>query len=898
MAPASDFSGVTPGQTPQARLKSGLTALQHQQYATAIAQLTPLRESPTAAIRLKAQVGLVKAYMAQGNQSDAIALCHPLTQSKNVQVQTWAKKILANLTKTEQNALDPNGQTGATPEPNHQSIDLHKTDPRTTLPNSGFVPFDSAPEAQSTSTPIQPSTAQASAVEALSTPSSGFIPLAESDRPSSLEPSADMASTTQPIDDASPVDGASPPPQVEASGAIAPEQPSMFHYSYLNHPAGADVPKPRSVPQQPPVSQTPIAPDSADMRGVLPPTDLNQPPPSSSDAPPLAEEDSPQSPTLLADGTWQWVSSERLPAPRALTAVQPFKLWGITAFTVILWFWLIPTTLHRILLTINRLLHQLRWPINPQPISAFYREYHWPIFILLAVSIAASPWLFDYLLKWAYGLKSFSIRGLKTNSPEAVRLIRRVCQQRGWDLPTLKTLPTSIPLCFSYGCWPRFARIVVSQGILDRFSEDEIAALYAYELSHLTRWDWPIMSGLGLCLQGVYLGYWRLAGLGNSLKQPFLQFILGILSSLLYCIYWFVRKVGLWLSRARILAGDRTAVELTGNPNGLIHALIKIAQGIHADIERRGYTDAQLESLDLLTPMSPQTVVGLGSFNQPQTWPRILIWDLTNPYLHWLDFNTVNPALADRFKALTHYAEIWQLTPELGWLSASNLTPDKKKSSLTSYWQPLLLQGAPYFGPLLGFAIAMTLWFIGGVSEAIGFWQIEWFYQDETILYAGVSMGLGIGVLMRINPFFPDLTARTTQTNPPVAYLQAESESLPINSLGVRLQGQLLGRPGLANWLGQDLLLKTDTGLIKLHFSSTLGVPGNAIIPKKKHPVTFIKRYLITIGWFRRGATGWLDIDRLQVKGQPIIHSPHPMVATLVSLGVTLWGIYKIFRGY
>ncbi|MEO0535856.1 MAG: M48 family metalloprotease [Cyanobacteria bacterium P01_A01_bin.123] len=914
MTHASNSSDSVPEQALETRLKQALTALKQEDYAAAIAQLTPLEHNSAAAISLKAQVGLVKAYMGQGKYSAAIAKCQPLTQSDNIQVQTWARKMLGDLgdlTGTETASPDQPDQTATTPE---TALDNPERDSRSapgasgfvivTPPkqSSGFVPLDAHPEPSDSQPSGSDSTSAAAIEPAVDIPSqptaSGFTPLADSGNAPLAAPST--SPTGLPSADKFADDGSRDQTGMATGGdlnhgAIPSGQPSIFHYNYLNQPAGASsTPNSDGQLTQSHPSESGLRDDSLQQSAaqVEQPQTLSPQP----KALPIAADKTPRVP-VLTNGTWQWVSTQRLSAPRRLAAAQPLKLWGITAFTAIAWFWIIPAMLHRIFYIINWLLYRLRWPINPQPISALYKTYHWPIFIILGTLVVASPWLFDYLLGWAYGLKSFSTRGLTPKSAEAVRIMRRVCQQRGWEMPTLKTLPTSIPLCFSYGCWPRFARIVVSQGILDRFSEDEIAALYAYEISHISRWDWPIMSGLGLCLQIFYLGYWRLASLGNGLKQPLLQFLLGLLSSLFYSVYWLIRKVGLWLSRVRILECDRGAVELTGNPNGLTHALIKIAHGICRDIERQGYTDVRLEGLDLLTPLSPQTVVGLGGLKELSTWPQVLTWNLTNPYRHWLDFNAVNPALGERLQLLTHYAEIWQLTPELGWLSDIDLNAGKKAVGPSSYWQPLLLQGAPYFGPLLGFAIAMTLWFIGGVSEAIGVWQIEWFYQDDTILYGGILMGLGIGTLVRINPFFPDLTAKTAKTNPSVAHLQDAPNFLPIDSVGVRLQGQLLGRPGLANWLGQDLLLKTSTGLIKLHFASELGVPGNVITPKKKHPASFIKRHLTIIGWFRRGATGWLDIDRLQVKGQPLIQSPHPIFATLVSLGATFWGIYRIFRG-
>ncbi|MEM8542804.1 MAG: M48 family metalloprotease [Cyanobacteria bacterium P01_H01_bin.119] len=900
----------------QAQLKQGLAALKAQNYRQAIALLTPVSQGSSTATRTKAKMGLVEAHRKQGNLAAAIAYCQPLTQSKNSQVKTWASRTLTAIQQQQQKNTAQN--LAAIPDADGPAL-VNGTG--SALPQRGeSVP--SAPAASGNPSP-EPSAQDGSSSYSPSghrhpghSPSSrsGFAPLENSANGSGFQPFEETAAAKTPLPqtgqpltpaDSNPLSDRAASSPAESATDSPPQQPSLFHYSVLNQPAGLASP-PASAPDTP----NPVAPNadsSSPQPSDLPPEP--QAKPSTAALPSMGKTSGMVAPAeteivlpqRLNDGTWQWHSTQRLSVPCQLPAPQPYRLWAITALSAIAWFWLMPTALHTILRGVNQLLYYWRWPINPQPIGAFYQDYRWPIWLLLIALIMASPWLWDYLLRWAYGMKTYSMRGLTQASPEAARLIRRICQQQGRDTPVLKILPVSLPVCFSYGCWPRFARIAVSQGLLENLTEDELAAVYAIEMAHISRWDWPIMSGLGLCVYLFHLGYWWLARLGNRLKPPLLKAPLGLISSVLYGAYWLTRKAGLWLSRSRGLESDRQATALTGNPNGVAHLLMKLAYRIHADVEQRGYIDPLLEGLDILIPISPQTVIGLSSIHRPETWPHLFSWELSNPYRQWLDINVANAGLAERLRNLSQYAEICKLVPELPWLSQQVSLPQtgstNRPATPLSYWHPLLLQGAPYFGPMLGFAIAMILWFIGGVSEAVGFWQIEWFYGDNTILYGGIFMGLGIGTLIRINPFFPDLKAKTTSTNPTIHALQDSPGQLPIKSAGTRIQGQLIGRPGIANWLGQDLLLKTETGLLKLHYSSELGIPGNPLIPKQKHPVRCLGRQVTIMGWFRRGATGWLDIDRLQAKGVPIIHSPHPIFATLISLGATLWSIWRIYRG-
>jgi Zn-dependent protease with chaperone function len=69
-------------------------------------------------------------------------------------------------------------------------------------------------------------------------------------------------------------------------------------------------------------------------------------------------------------------------------------------------------------------------------------------------------------------LQALPMTTLFQRSPETNRLLRSYCQQRNWPVPALKLLPTTAPIVMSYGCLPRFTRIVVSQGVLDQLTEE------------------------------------------------------------------------------------------------------------------------------------------------------------------------------------------------------------------------------------------------------------------------------------------------------------------------------------------------------------------------------------------------------------------------------------------
>jgi Zn-dependent protease with chaperone function len=514
----------------------------------------------------------------------------------------------------------------------------------------------------------------------------------------------------------------------------------------------------------------------------------------------------------------------------------------------------------------------------------------------IAALALASPWLWDRLLALAHQQQPLSTSRLQTTHPETVRLLRRLCQQRGWPIPHLRSLPSDLPLSFSYGWWPSNLRLVVSQGWLETLSDDEAATLLGHELAHLSHGTLPLMSTLGLLLQLLYQGYWHLARWGDRQNFAPLRASAAILSALAYGLYWLLRKPCLGLTRLRTTHSDRQAVEWTGNPNGLVRALIKTAAAAATTVTTLGQTPPLAESVDLLTPLGYRSALTPGSLYAQGVLPQILTWDWQNPYRHWLALNNAHPLLGERLITLSRYAAQWGLPTEMLLPEGNARLRLRSRPDFAQYWLPFALQISPYIGPLLGTLTTLILWFIGGLVNPLGIWQISWFYGDRSLLWGSLCLGLGIGILARINRYFPDINPTNTRRNPPLAPLLKNPMALPTDSIPVRLEGTLLGRRGMANWLCQDFWLQTEQGLIKLHFLSSLGAPGNLLL-HPGHPSQRVGQSLTASGWFRRGASPWLDVDAFLKPGQRSLRSNHPVWSASIALVSCGLGILIIFRG-
>ncbi|MEG4273950.1 MULTISPECIES: zinc metalloprotease HtpX [unclassified Microcoleus] len=638
--------------------------------------------------------------------------------------------------------------------------------------------------------------------------------------------------------------------------------------------------------------------------------------------PEISGENSSGSPTdipgVASSDTYQltWRQAGRAKSPRPLKPLKLLEFRVQAVASAIALFFLARFVLQFLLTNTNSLLVQLyifsRLPIFA-PIQLFYRDPTPFLQFIFGLLLASSPWLTDALLKLFCGIETLRGSVLSKHSKEASRVLRSFCTKQNMPVPVLKLLPLNVPVAFSYGCLPRFARIAVSRGLLEQLTDEEIATLFARELGHISHWDFAPMSLALLVIQIPYLIYWQVAHwqerLCDLMTIEFLRsavkFVAAAISAVSYGIYKLLRWPMLWLSRRRVYFSDRTAAEITGNPNGLTRALAKIAIGIAGNIEQQKQTSFFLESFDLLLPVGVGQAVTLGSAALHAPLEQILLWDVSNRDRNWLTVNSAHPLLGERLKLLALYAQFWKLETELDLADAG--VPEQPRKGKLSLFKSILefkdsklfLQGAPFFGIPMSLAIVAVLWLIGGIFSRTSIWQLDWLWGDRSILWGCLPIGFSIGTLMRINYFFPDIIPRET-ASPSLPEILSNPDSLPLDAEPVRLEGQLLGRSGMDNWLGQDLILQTATGLVRLHYVSRFGPIGSLwpfLFKETTRPSDLIGTSVVATGWLRRGATVAIDLESLRSQGGRVSDSGHPIWSAVLAFAAAFWGAYIIIQG-
>ena len=572
---------------------------------------------------------------------------------------------------------------------------------------------------------------------------------------------------------------------------------------------------------------------------------------------------------------WRKAPKAKMWQPLPKPNLVPLRV--IMVLTLLALFWTTRVLLVFLMESVNYLLDSLP---SLEPLQFLYHDPSYFLFAIFIILWGTSPWLLDILLSSFYPQQPLQKQQLTKYSPSANRLLIRYCQQRGWKSPRLFVSNNSAPFAYSYGHLPRTARIVVSQGLLDQLADDEIAAVYGIELGHITYGSLALASIYPLLTLPIYGLYQKIARWGDSLPNKIGRSLLGIIANLFYCIWFLLISTSLWFSQLRLYYSDRRAAEITGHPNATIRALLKMAIGIAGDIEKQEQTNHQLESLNLLLPVGHKQSLSLGSTAPHISFESYLMWDYLNPYRWWFTINNSHPLMGNRIQRLCQIARQWRLETELS---------IEKQQPLQIRHQSFFIGMAPYWGIPLGLLLGIVIWLGWQTAYVFQVLNLKWIYDNWNFLTGCILIGFSIGTLVRINSFFPDIKPNLARTNENFISLLTNPTSLPVDSNGVILTGKLIGRCGTSNYLGQDLILQTNRGLLKLHYISWLGQAVN--------PQDFIGRQVVISGWLRRGATPWVDIQILKTQSGKTINGLHPIWSMIFAFISTALGAYIFLRG-
>lgn len=134
---------------------------------------------------------------------------------------------------------------------------------------------------------------------------------------------------------------------------------------------------------------------------------------------------------------------------------------------------------------------------------------------------------------------------------------------------------------FATGKSPQHSYVVLTRGIVEKLSKEELEGVIAHEISHIKNYDIRVMmiatilAGIVAIIADIFL---RMSFYGNRDREKGNGFLvlIGFLLALLAPI--FAQLIQLAISRKREYMADASGALLTRNPEGLASALEKISK--------------------------------------------------------------------------------------------------------------------------------------------------------------------------------------------------------------------------------------------------------------------------------------------------------------------------------
>jgi heat shock protein HtpX len=196
-----------------------------------------------------------------------------------------------------------------------------------------------------------------------------------------------------------------------------------------------------------------------------------------------------------------------------------------------------------------------------------------PLAIIAGAMILAQWYFSDKIVLWTSGAKIVS----KEQYPRLHNIVENLASKIGIPKPRVAVVNSTVPNAFATGKSPKSSLVAVTSGILDLLDDGELEAVIGHELTHVRNRDVLVLTLASvfstvawyLAQFGFYGGYQGRSrdGGGATVVVILVAIVTWIVSFLI------IRAI----SRYREYSADRGGAMMTGKPDKLADALLKIS---------------------------------------------------------------------------------------------------------------------------------------------------------------------------------------------------------------------------------------------------------------------------------------------------------------------------------
>ena len=236
-----------------------------------------------------------------------------------------------------------------------------------------------------------------------------------------------------------------------------------------------------------------------------------------------------------------------------------------------------------------------------------------PLAIIASAMILAQWYFSDKIVLWSSGAKIVS----KEEYPRLHEIVERLSTNNGLPKPKVAMVNSPVPNAFATGKSPKSSLVAVTTGILDLLDNDELEAVLGHELSHVRSRDVLILTLASLfSTVAWYLVRFGLFGglQARNRNTAGTSAIVLLVAITTWVVSFLIIRA---ISRYREFSADRDGAIMTGKPDKLASALLKISGKIKVIPPKELENVQKLNAFFIIPALSGSSIANLFSTHPP-----------------------------------------------------------------------------------------------------------------------------------------------------------------------------------------------------------------------------------------------------------------------------------------
>lgn len=236
-----------------------------------------------------------------------------------------------------------------------------------------------------------------------------------------------------------------------------------------------------------------------------------------------------------------------------------------------------------------------------------------PLAIIAAVMILAQWYFSDKIVLWSSGAKIIS----REEYPKLHEIVERLSTNNGLPKPKVAMVNSNVPNAFATGKSPKSSLVAVTTGLLELLDDDELEAVIGHELTHVRSRDVLVLT-LASVFSTVAWYLMQFGFYGGLQTRNRNSAGSGVIVLLVAVVTWVVSFLIIRaISRYREYSADRGGAIMTGKPDKLATALLKISGKIKVIPPHELKNVQKLNAFFIVPALSGSSIANLFSSHPP-----------------------------------------------------------------------------------------------------------------------------------------------------------------------------------------------------------------------------------------------------------------------------------------